>query len=180
VPVERWDVPVPPGYRLTRWIGTTPEDLLGSYAAARPAIRDAPHGENSYRETAWTAELIRQTERELADNGVEERVVVAIAVDTGEVAGVTGILNYPHRREFAYQNDTSVPAAHRGHGLGRVMKAAMMCWIADERPDIELVLTTTGADNTFMLDVNLAIGYETVRTMLWTETPTAKLAARLD
>jgi mycothiol synthase len=179
VPVALWDVEVPAGYRLTRWIGPTPDDLLGPYAAARPAIRDAPHGQNSYRETAWTAELIRATERELADGGVEERVVVAIETASGAVAGVTGILNYPHRREFGYQNDTSVLAAHRGHGLGRAMKAAMMRWIVEERPDIELIVTTTGAENTYMIDVNLAIGYETVRTMVWVETTTAKLADAL-
>jgi len=179
VPPGLWGVPTPSGYRLTNWIGTTPDDLIDSYAAARPAIRDAPLGQATYVETAWTVALVRETERELSERGVEERVFVAIDTATGQVAGVTGILNYPHRREFGYQDDTSVLAAHRGHGLGRAMKAAMMRWIVVERPDIEYIYTTTAAENSHMINVNLAIGYETIRGMVWTEIKTTDLASML-
>jgi mycothiol synthase len=179
VPPQLWDVPVPPGYRLARWINTTPDDLIDSYAAARPAIQDAPQGRTSYRETTWTPALIRETEREQVERDVEERVVVAIDTATGQVAGVTGILNYPHRREYCYVNETSVSAPHRGHGLGRAMKAAMTRWLREERPDIERILTTTAADNKYMINVNHALGYQTARTMIWVETPTTRLADTL-
>jgi mycothiol synthase len=178
---ERWDVAVPLGYHLERWIGMTPAHLLDSYAAARPAIADAPTGQTSYRdESGWTAELVRETERELAERGVEERVVVAVEDDTGKVAGLTGMLRYPHRLEFGYQNDTSVLPAHRGHGLGLAMKAAMMRWTTADWPELERGITATAADNTYMIDVNLALGYRTAREMVWVEITAAELTRALD
>jgi mycothiol synthase len=179
VPVETWDVAVPSGYRLERWMGSTPDDLIASYAVARPAIRDAPLGETSFEETDWTVDSIRAAERELAAQGVEERVVVAIDSATNSVVGVTGLLVRPFRRTFGYQNDTSVLGSHRGHGLGRTMKAAMMRWTVSERPELERIFTTTSADNSHMIAVNLSIGYSTERRLIWTETTAEQLAARL-
>jgi hypothetical protein len=79
--------------------------------SAMPAVQDGkrgvamyaamkPDSATSYRETTWTAERIRETERGLAADGAQERVVVAVDADTGHVVGVTGVLRYPHRQEF--------------------------------------------------------------------------------
>jgi len=179
VPARLWDVEVPSGYRLARWIGAVPDKLLDSYAAARPAVEDAPMGQSSFRLMVFTADRIRELEREFAESGVEERVVVAIEDATSQIVGITGMLNYPHRLEVGYQSDTSVLAGHRGHGLGRVMKAAMMRWIVSERPDIEHISTVTAAENTYMRKVNDALGYSTTRTMIWVETTTTQLADKL-
>ncbi|MFJ4680349.1 GNAT family N-acetyltransferase [Kitasatospora sp. NPDC088783] len=178
-PPKSWDVPVRPGYRLARWTGATPEPYVDSYAVARQAIHDAPLGTTSHRETVWTPALIRATDRDLLDAGVEQRVVIAVEDDTDRVVGVHVLHNYPHRREFGYVHDTSVLVGHRGHGLGRTMKAAMTRWLADERPDLERILTTTATTNTFMIDINHSLGYRTARTMEWIEIPTARLAERL-
>jgi RimJ/RimL family protein N-acetyltransferase len=70
-------------------------------------------------------------------------------------------------------------AAHRGHGLGVAMKAAMMRWLLADCPELERVITTTAAANTYMINVNLALGYRTVRTLVWTEISRSELAARL-
>ncbi|MEV7122213.1 GNAT family N-acetyltransferase [Kitasatospora griseola] len=78
---------------------------------------------------------------------------------------------YPHRREIGYIHDTSVLAAHRGHGLGRAMKARQTQTIAAERPDLELIGTITAT--THMIGINHALGYETARTMNWVETTAA-------
>lgn len=180
VPPGTWDVPVPDGYRLERWIGAAPEELLDSYAAARPAYKDAPTGRGSTRATLWTPARIRQVERELTERAIEERVVVAVDQATNAIVGVTSLLNYPHRPEVGNQNDTSVVAAHRGRGLGRVMKAAMMRWLTAERPALERVWTVTAEENTYMIDVNQAVGYHTARTMLRAEIPTHNLADHLN
>ncbi|MDH6135511.1 mycothiol synthase [Kitasatospora sp. MAA4] len=175
-PAQLWDVPAPAGYRLECWTGATPERLIDSYAAARQAIQDAPLGGTSYRATVWTPAQVRATDRELADAGAEQRVAIAVDEATDRVVGVHVIHNYPHRRESGFIYDTSVLAAHRGHGLGRAMKAAMMRWLADERPDLERILTTTATTNTHMIGINHALGYHSARTMNWVETPTARLA----
>jgi RimJ/RimL family protein N-acetyltransferase len=139
-----------------------------------------PDSAASYRETAWTAERIRETERGLAADGAQERMVVAVDADTGHVVGVTGVLRYPHRQEFVYQNDTSVLAEHRGHGLGLAMKAAMMRWITADWPEVERVYTTTAVTNTYMIKVNHALGYQSSREMIWVEAETEHLAEALN
>ncbi|MDH6111267.1 mycothiol synthase [Kitasatospora sp. MAP12-15] len=178
-PVRLWEVPVPAGYRLAHWTGATPEQFTDSYAVARQAIQDAPFGRTSYRPTVWTPARIRETDRELADSGVEQRVVVAVDDATDQVVGVHVIHTYPHRPGVGFINDTSVLAAHRGHGLGRAIKAAMMRRLTDERPDMERVLTTTATTNSYMIGINHALGYHTARTMNWVETTTERLAREL-
>jgi RimJ/RimL family protein N-acetyltransferase len=150
-----------------------PEDPALTYEAAVGQWRNPPlsRGDSRYWPPSGMCEL--------AERDVEERVVAAIHTATGALVGVTGILNYPHRREFGYQNDTSVVMAHRGHGLGRALTAAMTRWIVAERPDIERIMTTTPTENSHMIAVNLSIGYDTIRTMNWSETTPARLAERL-
>jgi mycothiol synthase len=179
VPPSTWDVSPSPGYQLTHWIGPTPDDLLAGYAAARPAIQDAPAGEAGYQQPNWTPERIRQSEQQLADQGTEERVVVAVEEASGRIVGVTSMLFYPHRPDYGYQSDTSVIGEHRGHGLGVAMKAAMMRWIRAERPQTAIVLTTTAKANEHMIDVNLRVGYKTLRSIIYVETTVDGLAERL-
>ncbi|MCC9307615.1 GNAT family N-acetyltransferase [Kitasatospora sp. RB6PN24] len=178
-PAQLWDVPDPAGYRLAHWTGATPERFIDSYAMARQAIQDAPFGRTSYRPTVWTPAQICATDRELAEAGAEQRVVIAIDDATDQVVGAHVIHTYPHRPGVGFIHDTSVLAAHRGHGLGRAIKAAMMRQLTDERPDLERILTTTATTNTYMIDINLALGYHTARTMNWVETTTTSLAEKL-
>lgn len=172
-----WDVAIAPGYELVHWTGAAPERLLEPYAAARPAIADAPRGQSTYHDTAWTAERVRESERELIEQGVEERVVVAVDSETGEVAGLTILRFFPGLPNRAYQEDTVVTAPHRGQGLGRAMKAAMMRWTLAEHPDLQRVVTSTSAENRYMMQVNCAIGYKTVRVMKRTEIALDELAS---
>lgn len=170
-----WNAPVADEYELAQWIGAAPDHLLQSYAAARPAIEDAPNGQTSHRSIAWTADRVRQNEREQAERGVEDHVVAALSRATGEVVGLTVLRCYPHRRDNAYQGDTVVLASHRGHGLGRAMKGAMLRRITAERPDLQRVYTSTAADNAYMIDVNMAVGFHLARKMDRMETGTADL-----
>ncbi|WP_246560550.1 GNAT family N-acetyltransferase [Kitasatospora kifunensis] len=176
---ELWEVPVPEGYRLTSWVGSTPQELIESYAVAREAVQDAPLGESSVRLARWDPQRIRREERALAEQGAEERVVVTIHQASGEVVGVTGILTYAYRPETCYQHDTSVVATHRGRGLGRAMKAAMMRELVVERPQVRRIVTSTNADNVHMIAVNDAIGYHVLRRLIWVETTASALAETL-
>ncbi|MFE0458744.1 GNAT family N-acetyltransferase [Kitasatospora sp. NPDC058965] len=178
-PARLWEVPVPSGYHLSHWTGAAPDHLIESYATARQAIQDAPTGQLSYRGTVWTPARIRATDRKVVDAGTEQRVVVAIHDATDQVVGTHVIHNYPHRREIGYVQDTSVLATHRGHGLGRAMKAAMMRQLSDERPDLERVCTTTATTNSHMISINQALGYHTARTLDWSETPAERLTENL-
>ena len=62
------------------------------------------------------------------------------------------------RPAVAAQADTSVVAGHRGHRLGLRMKLAMIDWLRDERPEVEVVDTWNAAGNAPMIAINDALG----------------------
>jgi mycothiol synthase len=161
-----WDVPVPPGYRLVRWAGHAPDDLIESYSRARNAIHDAPNGEQAAQSPRWTPELTREAEQDFLNRGAEQRVVVAVHEATGEVAGMTELELHSERPSRAFQRETSVVPAHRGRGLGRWVKTHMIRWVRQERPALTEITTGTSAANVHMARVNHSIGYGTIGDMI--------------
>ncbi|AGL17027.1 GNAT family N-acetyltransferase [Actinoplanes sp. N902-109] len=177
---DRWRTPEPAGYRSVRWIGHVPDDLLELFATAKKAIQDAPLGGTATQIPVWTPERIRAAERDLAARGVERRVVVAVHEATGEIAGLTELQFHPERPRVGIQQDTSVRREHRGHGLGRFVKAEMLGWVTatrDLRP--ELVMTTTATQNAHMRRINEELGFELARRIQLAEIKTDALRAAL-
>jgi len=174
-----WEVGVPQGYRLQRWIGAAPDDLVFSCAEARQAIHDAPLGDLGYQDPQWTVERVREREAELRAAGVEQRVVVAIDEATGAVVGLTELEVHPSDLGWGFQRDTAVVPAHRGFGLGRCVKAEMIRWLVADRPDFTRIQTTTGAENTHMSRVNHQLGFVTARTMVAVNLGVEELERRL-
>lgn len=173
-----WDVAAPDGYRLYGWTDAAPEELIVSYAEARKAIADAPSQGLTWEETDWTPQRVRDDEAAVAAAGQDYRIVVAVHEDSGEVAGFTELVIRPGDPDHARQMDTAVRKEHRGHGLGRAIKAEMMRRLVADRPGLARVSTATASDNVYMAGVNRSIGYVDVRSLAYWETATADLATR--
>jgi RimJ/RimL family protein N-acetyltransferase len=174
-----WDIPAPDGYRLQSWSGAAPEELMASYSVARNAIADKPAQDSDWQEIEWTPERIREDEATFAASGQDYRIAIAIHEATGEVAGFTEIVVRPSAPEHAQQIDTAVLKAHRGHGLGRAIKAEMMRHLTTQRPEVKQVATTTATDNSYMIAVNHSIGYTDTRRLGHFGVSVDDLAARL-
>ncbi|MEZ0109424.1 mycothiol synthase [Catenulispora sp. EB89] len=174
-----WDVPTPDGYRLHAWDEAAPEELIASYAEARKAIDDSPTQDLVWEGTAWTPQRIRDDEAAVIAAGQYVPVVVAVHEATSEVAGITELIIRPGDLDQARQMDTAVREEHRGHGLGRAIKAEMMRRLMASRPEVARVTTQTASDNTYMIGVNHSLGYTDVRTLAHYEIATEALAARL-
>lgn len=159
---QRWEVAVAEGYRLVRWIGAAPADLVEAYATARGAIGDAPYGEAGFVAPDWSVDRVRRIEADYRERGIEYRTVVAVDPH-GEVVGLTELESRPGQPERLAQGDTAVLAAHRGHGLGLAMKASMLRWFTADKDEVEQVWTATAVVNTHMAEVNHRLGFETVR-----------------
>jgi mycothiol synthase len=155
----RWQPRETAGYRLAEWTGGVPDELLSSYAEARNAIREAPHGDMSFTEPEWTPQRVRDEEATAQARNCELRAVAAVREPTGQVAGFTYLEVYPARPDLAVQQDTAVRPAHRGHGLGTWMKAANLRRLAADHPQVRRVTTSNAADNEHMLRVNLQVGF---------------------
>jgi RimJ/RimL family protein N-acetyltransferase len=73
------------------------------------------------------------------------------------------VVTQPLRRQFGIQADTAVARQHRGHRLGLLIKIDMMRWLAEAEPQLKVIETWNNVDNTFMINVNEALGYRLSR-----------------
>lgn len=156
-----WDVPVPAGYRMVDWSGEVPDELVDSFARALTSMRDAPIGESGVVFPVWTVDLVRNAEAELRTSGIGRRGVLAVNEATGEVAALTLLDFYPTLPTWGVQRDTVVVPSERGRGLGLCVKARMLRWLREQRPEIDRVHTATGSDNEHMIRINHLLGYRT-------------------
>jgi GNAT superfamily N-acetyltransferase len=157
-----------PGYRLVGWRDTCPEELLGPFARAKHAMNDAPTGAMDVTARDWSTEFIRDRERECRFRGWDQWVLAAVHAASGEIAGFTEVELWRWTPARSEQADTAVVAAHRGHGLGLWLKAAMLRRLRRERPDVTGLLTGNAASNTAMLGINVRLGYRPyVRLIEW-------------
>jgi GNAT superfamily N-acetyltransferase len=146
------------GYRLELWTDRTPVRLLDAYAAARGRMAlDVPAGGITIDEERWDAARVREREEESLAGGRTLLVAAAVTSD-GSVAGYTE-LELPLGREIAYQSDTLVVGAHRGHGLGMLTKLANLARLTEVAPDRTEVYTWNADENAHMLAINVALGF---------------------
>ncbi|MFJ5991018.1 GNAT family N-acetyltransferase [Lentzea sp. NPDC092896] len=144
---------IPAGYRVVRWEGRTPEEFVGAYADALNAFKDAPFGDSTLVQPHYTPESLRQEEAAFAAGGTDMWVVLVLHGD--EPAGVTVLHRQPSRPALGDQRHTVVLPAHRGKGLGRLIKAIML----RDLPGVERITTTTSSTNEHMLRVNHSLGF---------------------
>src|SRR5690606_33713786 len=83
---------------------------------------------------------------------------VVLAPD-GSGAGMSGMFVNGHRPVLAHQGDTAVAGDHRGHGLGRRLKAEDLRWAQERAPGFEVIETWNAQSNPWMLDINVAMGF---------------------
>jgi RimJ/RimL family protein N-acetyltransferase len=82
------------------------------------------------------------------------------------VAGFTEVVVPSGCTGRAAQYDTAVVPEHRGRRLGIWVKAAMLRWLAEERPEVREIETDNSGDNTQMLAVNEELGFRVERESL--------------
>ncbi|MFC1437384.1 GNAT family N-acetyltransferase [Streptacidiphilus sp. N1-10] len=150
------------GYRLTGWTGTVPDELADAFATAKNAMNDMPVGDLDYGSLDWDADRVRTMAQVVAHRGDTLLTLAAVHAD-GTMAGYTEIL-LPHGAPpRAQQYDTAVVPAHRGHGLGLWLKAAMVHRLRAEHPHVVEVETDNAEDNVHMLAVNHKLGFRSYR-----------------
>jgi len=146
------------GYRLEHWRDHTPAQHLDAFAAARSQmVAEAPSGAVDFPDEHWDAARILDEEARAVAAGRTHLTVAAITADD-EIAGFTILTLAPGKRG-AYQDDTLVLAAHRGHGLGMRMKLANLVALADAAPERTEVYTWNADENGPMLAINRELGF---------------------
>ncbi|WP_194202013.1 GNAT family N-acetyltransferase [Glycomyces albidus] len=149
------------GYELVQWIGDCPDDVIDGYAAlCERMYTDPPQGEElDIRPAEYDAARIRNTEWTLKERAQTQFMTAVRHVESGELAGMSGIVVYPGEELHAFQDDTIVEEKHRGHRLGMILKIANQRLMRKYRPQIRYIHTWNAEANDHMIAINEAMGY---------------------
>lgn len=147
----------PSGYDLVQWCGVVPDEYADALAKAKHAMADPAQ----YEGAPWDADRVREMAEMVAKRGDDLYTVAAVRGDV--IAGFTEIVVPADASERAAQYDTAVVPEHRGRRLGIWVKAAMLSWLAAERPEVTEIETDNSGDNVHMLAVNEELGFRRER-----------------
>jgi GNAT superfamily N-acetyltransferase len=150
-----------PAYQIRTFSGPVPDDLVQGWAELEASLpTEAPGGAVETEEFPPSVAAVREQERLLAETGQVKYNAAAVAPD-GTVAGYTDIV-VRSAQDAAEQWGTLVRRAHRGHGLGYGLKAAVIGLLQRERPDVTTAITSNALTNAAMVAVNDRLGYQVV------------------
>ena len=147
-----------------RQVGSTPEDRVEAMVELHEAINDAPASDADDEPARWDAQRLADYEGAMAGRRQTLYRVIARHRGTGAWAGQSMLAFNEFSPAAAFQEDTSVVRAHRGHRLGLLMKTAMLGWIGDERPELAAIDTWNDATNHHMIAINERLGASVVGT----------------
>ena len=86
-------------------------------------------------------------------------LTVAARERDGIVTGATDVTYDPLQPDLVRQNLTVVSPNHRGSGLARRLKSAMLFRVREQFPKAQRLVTANSADNTAMLEINRKLGF---------------------
>lgn len=123
---------------------------------------DAPSGDMTKAETTWTAERVRERDRQVL---VEFNYYCTVARHrpTGEIVGVSELAQPRHNPVALWEQwNTIVLPAHRGRRLGLLVKAANLVQLPAEELATCSILTWNAEENRHMLRVNEQLGFREI------------------
>ena len=148
-----------PGYHLVSWPGTVPDEFAETFAASRRAMDDMPMGSTDFGTVTWDVARVRATAAAIDKRGDLLHTVAAVSdVDT-TIAGFSELVVPGDAAGDAQHYGTAVLPEHRGHGLGRWMKASAILQARESYPELAGLLTDTADTNKPMRGINDALGY---------------------
>jgi len=161
--VQRWidEGPVrAPGYSLVFVDGPFPDDIVEDAVAILDVMNTAPRDGLDWEDFKLTVEQMREIEKAGVAEGTTRWVIFARSEQTGRFVGITEIFWNPAAPQTVQQGDTAVHPDHRGHALGKWMKAAMLDRVMRRWPGVVDVRTGNADSNDAMLGINHALGFK--------------------
>ena len=146
------------GYRIEQFEGPCPGHLAEWWSAALAGMEDMPLDDLDYK--PFTCSVDEQRAGDETRHAAGLRMYRTLAVSPqGEAAGMSAIHLHVDRPEIAQQDDTAVLAAHRGHRIGRWLKAATYRYVRRAHRELRVIETYNAESNPWMLDINVAMGF---------------------
>jgi GNAT superfamily N-acetyltransferase len=156
-----WDEwrPFATDYEIVSWHDGTPEELVDARAhlsAIMPA--ETPHVDIHVEAEHWDAARVRIHEATTDAMGRDLLVAAARHRASGELVGYSELTVSREQPQTAYQWDTLVVRAHRGHRLGGLLKVATMRLLEAGGYPTQKITTMNSKLNGPMIAVNEALG----------------------
>ena len=180
--MEQWVAEGPtraPDYELFGWDGPVPEEHMERYLAMVLIMNTAPRDDLEMNDFTITAPEVREGEKQMEAIGIEHWTLVARRKSDGVWAGFHDMSWVPSDPANIYVGATGVDPEHRGHALGKWLKATMQFRVLDEKPGVDDVRTGNADSNDAMLGINKLMGYRPLIGSVTWELPTEKAAAWL-
>jgi mycothiol synthase len=149
------------GYTVEFVDGPFPDALVTDAAAFQNIMRTAPREALDAGDVVLDAQHIVDLDRALVESG-RERWTVLVRDPERRCIGGTELTFEPWAPSVALQQNTAIDPAHRGRGLAKWAKAAMLVRLRDERPAVRVVRTGNASSNEPMLAINHALGFAVV------------------
>jgi len=164
--VERWeraDRARAGGYQLELIDGVYPEHLRADAVTFHRIMQTAPTEDLDYAEPTIDAQFVAELDQAMAGAG-RMRWTALIRTPAGACAGGTEVYFEPGDLATLVQGNTGIDPAHRGLGLAKWAKAALLERIRQERPQAVRVRTENAGSNAPMLAINEALGFTVTST----------------
>ena len=162
--VDRWVAEGPgraEGYSLEKIDGPYPEDMLEEIVEVHKIMNTAPRDDLDMEDWVLTVEQMREFEKSMLATGSQRWSILVRHDESGTLIGNTETSWNPKGNpKIMWQMGTAVRPDHRGHALGKWMKAEMVARILDERAGVTEIRTGNADSNDAMLGINVALGFK--------------------
>ena len=156
--LEAWTTRPDDGYTLEVWADGVPEADLDAYAELLNVMNSAPRDDLDVEDQRTTPEEVRSMER-LARAGGRQVLTAVVRAPGGTLAGLTDLSWRPAQPGIVAQGNTGVWPEHRGHSLGRWLKAANIREMQRLNPHATEIRTQNADSNGPMLKINTDLGF---------------------
>ena len=166
------------GYSLEAVDGPIPPALRADAAHFHHIMQTMPHDDLDIGTVTIDEEHVASVDQSLVESGREKWTLFVRAPD-GACVGGTELTFEPWEPATSLQQNTGIDPEHRGLGLAKWAKAAMLDRLRVERPEVERVRTGNAFSNAPMLAINDALGFEVIAVQTEWQVDAAPLRARL-
>jgi mycothiol synthase len=150
------------GYSLEFWEGPFPPALLDDAARFQHIMNTAPRDDLDVGDvTLMESDQVAEIDRHLVEAG-RQRWTLFVRSPDGTCIGGTEMTFEPWEPPVGFQQNTAIHPDHRGQGLAKWAKAAMLARVMDQRPEVKTIRTGNADSNGPMLAINTALGFEVV------------------